>query len=352
MSERGIKLSQRQSEIYQNILTSPEQRGKYATIAYLTKTLPKSKTETLQKNLTEKVSELKRQGLELPKKQQKEVERLTTAPTTRGLNKKIEVLEKKLTPRKAKKKDSKQREIKRVQSERDKIVAAGFKLTSEQTDQLNEMVLKPSKFTLKQIQQLKNNLKGVAGGRTFTPKETKDYLKIYSKLSKKEQSKAGIKNEFNRRRLRDDKGLSNRAFITELKIKSSPKYKTMRKKQFVYNLLTAIEQQGEGLQQDLFKRVKDIYDTQGLDGVVDYFENMQKTNETIFATMFAYDDGITLDIREYYVRKELDLPETKEKSKKLTMNKLMKDMDVSDQQEQRRKYIDEAVKNGLNPSKI
>ena len=137
-----------------------------------------------------------------------------------------------------------------------------------------------------------------------------------------------------------------------MKIKTSPKYREMRKKQFVYNLLTAIERQGDGLQQDLFQRVKDIYHKQGIDGVIKYFENLQHTNQALFATLFAYDDGITLDVREYYVRKELDLPQSKNQADRLTMNDLMLEMDVDDQQEQRRKYIDEAVKNGLNPSKI
>jgi len=57
-----------------------------------------------------------------------------------------------------------------------------------------------------------------------------------------------------------------------------------------------------------------------------------------------------LNIRERTVRDELDLP--KGKNSNLTMDKVARIINTTDQQETRRQYLQQAEKAGLNPNLI
>lgn len=124
----------------------------------------------------------------------------------------------------------------------------------------------------------------------------------------------------------------------------------MREKQFLYNVLTAIESQQGQLQQDLYQRVIEIYEKEGQQGLVKYFESMRITNESLFSALFAYADDIVLNIRERMVRDELDLP--KGKTTNLTMDKVARIINTADQQESRKQFLQQAEKAGLNPNLI
>ena len=122
----------------------------------------------------------------------------------------------------------------------------------------------------------------------------------------------------------------------------------MREKQFLYNILTAIESQQGQLQQDLYQRIIEIYGKEGQQGLVKYFESMRITNESLFSALFAYADDIVLNIRERMVRDELDLP--KGKTTNLTMDKVARIINTADQQESRKQFLQQAEKAGLNPN--
>ena len=371
-NKKGIQLSRRQQQIYKNIFESTEQRGKYATANYLLQNLPTSKTETAQRNLYETVQRLKKSGGKLTPQQQKQYEKITTSTENRGKATAIKFLEENIKqnttkptkyiireqpkPRQRnvsretfpKKKQLKSTAIGNLKRKRTQMTKAGFEIN--QAEKINDILLNPSNYTVAEIQQVTKKLTGTAGGREFTPEETTDYLNIYNRMNKRGKEKSGINSAFNRKRLKEDKSLSNKAFIEEMRIKSSSKYKDMREKQFLYNILTAIESQQGQLQQDLYRRVIEIYEQQGQEGVVEYFEKMQKTNESLFSALFAYADDIVLNIRERMVRDELDLP--KGKTSNLTMDKVARIINTADQQETRRQYLQQAEKAGLNPNLI
>ena len=371
-NKKGIQLSRRQQQIYKNIFESTEQRGKYATANYLLQNLPTSKTETAQRNLYETVQRLKKSGGKLTPQQQKQYEKITTSTENRGKATAIKFLEENIKqnttkptkyiireqpkPRQRnvsretfpKKKQLKSTAIGNLKRKRTQMTKAGFEIN--QAEKINDILLNPNNYTVAEIQQVTKKLTGTAGGREFTPEETTDYLNIYNRMNKRGKEKSGINSAFNRKRLKEDKSLSNKAFIEEMRIKSSSKYKDMREKQFLYNILTAIESQQGQLQQDLYRRVIEIYEQQGQEGVVEYFEKMQKTNESLFSALFAYADDIVLNIRERMVRDELDLP--KGKTSNLTMDKVARIINTADQQETRRQYLQQAEKAGLNPNLI
>lgn len=375
-NKKGIQLSKRQQQIYKNIFESAEQRGKYATAKYLLSHIPTSKTETAQQNLYETVQQLKKSGGKLTPQQQKQYEKIISSTEQRGKVTAIKFLEdtikqsaipkpktpttyivraKTVPPKQTKrnvpretKKQSKATAIGNLKRKRTMMTKAGFEIN--QAEKINDILLNPDDYTVAEIQQTTNTLTGTAGGREFTPEETTDYLNIYNRMNKRGKEKSGINSSFNRKRLKEDKSLSNKAFIEEMRIKSSNKYKDMKEKQFLYNILTAIENQQGQLQQDLYHRVIEIYEQQGQEGVVTYFENMRKTNESLFATLFAYADDIVLNIRERMVRDELDLP--KGKSSNLTMDKVARIINTADQQENRKQFLQQAEKAGLNPNLI
>lgn len=371
-NKKGIQLSKRQQQIYKNIFESAEQRGKYATAKYLLSHMPTSKTETAQRNLQETVTRLKRKGQTLTSQQQQKYEKIISSTEQRGKATAIKFLEseikqpktpttytvrakteppkqeKRIVLRETKKKQSKTTAIGNLKRKRTQMTKAGFEIN--QAEKINDILLNPDNYTVAEIQQVTKTLTGTAGGREFTPEETTDYLNIYQRMNKKGKEKSGINSSFNKKRLKEDKSLSNKAFIEEMRIKSSNKYKDMREKQFLYNILTAIEGQQGQLQQDLYQRVIEIYERQGQEGVVKYFENMRKTNESLFATLFAYADDIVLNIRERMVRDELDLP--KGKTSNLTMDKVARIINTADQQESRKQFLQQAEKAGLNPNLI
>jgi len=351
LAEQGIKLSRRQQEIYENLQKSSENRGKYLTADYLLKTLPTTKTETARRNLEETISRAKRQGRNLTPKQQKQYEKILSNPEQRGKATAIKTLEQSIKQNKVSVKQtrtlktkSKTTALANLKRKRTRMLKAGFELN--QVDQINSILLNPENFTVSEIQQVTKSLTGTAAGREFTPEEITEYLNVYQRMNRKGKEKSGLNSEFNKKRLREDKSLSNKAFITEMRIKTSSRYHDMREKQFLYNLLSAIERQEGKLQQDLFQRVIDVYNKQGQKGLVAYFENMQKTNETLFAALFAYGDGINLNIREKAVRDELNLPQGQ--STNLTLDKVAERINTSDQQAERRKFLQQADKAGLN----
>lgn len=369
-NKKGIQLSKRQQQIYKNIFESVEQRGKYATAKYLLSHIPTSKTETAQRNLQETVTRLNRKGQTLTPQQQQKYEKILSSTEQRGKITAIKFLESEIQQPKTpttytvrakteppkqgkrnvtsetKKKQSKTTAIGNLKRKRTQMSKAGFEIN--QAEKINDILLNPDKYTVAEIQQTTKTLMGTAGGREFTPEETTDYLNIYQRMNKKGKEKSGINSSFNRKRLKEDKSLTNKAFIEEMRIKSSNKYKDMREKQFLYNILTAIESQQGQLQQDLYKRVIEIYEQQGQEGVVTYFENMRKTNESLFGALFAYADDIVLNIRERMVRDELDLP--KGKTSNLTMDKVARIINTADQQESRKQFLQQAEKAGLNPN--
>lgn len=368
-NKKGIQLSKRQQQIYKNIFESAEQRGKYAAANYLLSHIPTSKTETAQRNLQETVTRLKRKGQTLTPQQQQKYEKILASTEQRGKATSIKFLESEIKqpktpttytvraktepPRQEKrivsretKKQTKAIAIGNLKRKRTMMTKAGFEIN--QAEKINDILLNPDNYSVAEIQQVTKTLTGTAGGREFTPEETTDYLNIYQRMNKKGKEKSGINSAFNRKRLKEDKSLSNKAFIEEMRIKSSNKYKDMREKQFLYNVLTAIESQQGQLQQDLYQRIIEIYGKEGQQGLVRYFENMRKTNESLFATLFAYADDIVLNIRERMVRDELDLP--KGKASNLTMDKVARIINTADQQESRRQFLQQAEKAGLNPN--
>ena len=369
-NKKGIQLSKRQQQIYKNIFESAEQRGKYAAANYLLSHIPTSKTETAQRNLQETVTRLKRKGQTLTPQQQQKYEKIITNAEQRGKATAIKFLEseikqpktpttytvrakteppkqeKRIVSRETKKKQSKATAIGNLKRKRTRMSKAGFEIN--QAEKINDILLNPENYTVAEIQQVTKTLTGTAGGREFTPEETTDYLNIYQRMNKRGKEKSGINSAFNRKRLKEDKSLSNKAFIEEMRIKSSNKYKDMREKQFLYNILTAIESQQGQLQQDLYQRIIEIYGKEGQQGLVKYFESMRITNESLFSALFAYADDIVLNIRERMVRDELDLP--KGKTTNLTMDKVARIINTADQQESRKQFLQQAEKAGLNPN--
>ena len=351
LANQGINLSRRQQQIYENLRKSTENRGKYQTADYLLKTLPTTRTETARRNLEETIARAKRQGRNLTAKQQKQYEKILTNPEQRGKATAIKTLEEQIKQNKISVKQtrtpktkSKTTALANLKRKRTRMLKAGFELN--QVDQINSILLKPENFTVSEIQQVTKSLTGTAAGREFTPEETTEYLNVYQRMNKKGKDKSGLNSEFNKKRLREDKSLSNKAFIAEMRIKTSSKYKDMREKQFLYNILTAIESQQGQLQQDLYRRVIEIHKKEGQQGLVKYFESMRKTNESLFASLFAYSDDIVLNIRERMVRDELNLP--KGKTSNLTMDKVAEQINTSDQQAERRKFLQQADQAGLN----
>lgn len=370
-NKKGIQLSKRQQQIYKNIFESAEQRGKYAAANYLLSHIPTSKTETAQRNLQETVVRLKRKGQTLTPRQQRKYEKIISSTEQRGKATAIKFLESEIKqpktptaytvraktepPKQPKhivsretKKQTKATAIGNLKRKRTQMTKAGFEIN--QAEKINDILLNPDNYTVAEIQQTTKALTGTAGGREFTPEETTDYLNIYQRMNKRGKEKSGINSAFNRKRLREDKALTNKAFIEEMRIKSSSKYKDMREKQFLYNVLTSIESQQGQLQQDLYQRVIEIYEKEGQQGLVKYFESMRKTNESLFSALFAYADDIVLNIRERMVRDELDLP--KGKNSNLTMDKVARIINTADQQESRKQFLQQAEKAGLNPNLI
>lgn len=371
-NKKEIQLSKRQQQIYKTIFESAEQRGKYAAAKYLLSHIPKSKTETAQRNLQETVTRLKSKGQTLTPQQQRKYEKIISSTEQRGKATAIKFLEseikqpktpttytvrakteppkqdKRIVSRETKKKQSKTTAIGNLKRKRTQMSKAGFEIN--QAEKINDILLNPDNYTVEEIQQATKALTGTAGGREFTPEETTDYLNIYQRMNKKGKEKSGINSAFNRKRLKEDKSLTNKAFIEEMRIKSSNKYKDMREKQFLYNVLTAIESQQGQLQQDLYQRIIEIYEKEGQQGLVKYFESMRITNESLFSALFAYADDITLNIRERMVRDELSLP--KGKTSNLTMDNVARIINTADQQETRRQYLQQAEKAGLNPNLI
>lgn len=357
LAGQGIKLSRRQQEIYENLQKSSENRGKYQTANYLLKTLPTTRTETARRNLEETIAKAKRQGRTLTPKQQQQYEKILSNPEQRGKATAIKTLEQSIKQNKVTVKQtgspkpktkSKTTAIANLKRKRTRMSKAGFEIN--QSDKINTILLNPENFTVSEIQQVTKTLTGTAGGREFTPEETTEYLNVYQRMSRKGKEKSGLNSEFNKKRLREDASLSNKAFIAEMRVKTSSRYKDMRQKQFLYNILTAIESQNGQLQQDLYQRVIEIYEQRGQEGVVEYFEKMQKTNESLFSALFAYSDDIVLNIRERMVRDELDLP--KGETKNLTMDKVARIINTSDQQAERRRFLQQAEKAGLNLNTI
>lgn len=372
-NKKGIQLSKRQQQIYKNIFESAEQRGKYAAAKYLLSHIPTSKTETAQRNLQETVTRLKRKGQTLTPQQQQKYEKIISSTEKRGKTTAIKFLEdsiKQSTTPKPKtptahtvrtkteppkhivsretKKQTKATAIGNLKRKRTQMTKAGFQIN--QAEKINDILLNPDNYTIAEIQQVTKTLTGTAGGREFTPEETTDYLNIYNRMNKKGKEKSGINSAFNRKRLKEDKSLTNKAFIEEMRIKSSNKYKDMREKQFLYNILIAIENQQGQLQQDLFQKVIEIYGKEGQQGLVRYFETMRQTNESLFAALFKYLDDILLNVRERAVREELHMPVGK--TKNLTFEKVAKAINVSDQQQSRKQFLQQAEKAGLNPNLI
>ena len=368
-NKKGIQLSKRQQQIYKNIFESAEQRGKYAAANYLLSHIPTSKTETAQRNLQETVTRLKRKGQTLTPQQQRKYEKIISSTEQRGKATAIKFLESEIKqpktpttytvraktepPKQEKrivsretKKQTKTTAIGNLKRKRTQMTKAGFEIT--QAEKINDILLNPDNYTVAEIQRVTKTLTGTAGGREFTPEETTDYLNIYNRMNKRGKEKSGINSAFNRKRLKEDKSLSNKAFIEEMRIKSSNKYKDMREKQFLYNILTAIESQQGQLQQDLYQRIIEIYGKEGQQGLVKYFESMRITNESLFSALFAYADDIVLNIRERMVRDELDLP--KGKTTNLTMDKVARIINTADQQESRKQFLQQAEKAGLNPN--
>ena len=368
-NKKGIQLSKRQQQIYKNIFESAEQRGKYAAANYLLSHIPTSKTETAQRNLQETVTRLKRKGQTLTPQQQRKYEKIISSTEQRGKATAIKFLESEIKqpktpttytvraktepPKQEKrivsretKKQTKATAIGNLKRKRTQMTKAGFEIN--QAEKINDILLNPENYTVAEIQRVTKTLTGTAGGREFTPEETTDYLNIYQRMNKRGKEKSGINSAFNRKRLKEDKSLSNKAFIEEMRIKSSNKYKDMREKQFLYNILTAIESQQGQLQQDLYQRIIEIYGKEGQQGLVKYFESMRITNESLFSALFAYADDIVLNIRERMVRDELDLP--KGKTTNLTMDKVARIINTADQQESRKQFLQQAEKAGLNPN--
>lgn len=354
-NKKGIQLSKRQQQIYEKLQMSTENRGKYQTANYLLKTLPTTRTETARRNLEETIAKAKRQGRTLTPRQKQQYEKIIANPEQRGKATAIKTLEEQIKQNKVSVKQtrspkpkSKTTALANLKRKRTRMSKAGFEIN--QVDQINSILLNPENFTVSEIQQVTKTLTGTAGGRVFTPEETTEYLNIYQRMNRKGKEKSGLNSEFNKKRLKEDKSLSNKAFIEEMRIKTSSKYKDMREKQFLYNILTAIESQQGQLQQDLYKRVIEIYKKEGQQGLVRYFESMRKTNESLFATLFAYSDDIVLNIRERMVRDELNLP--KGETKNLTMDKVAVIINTADQQETRRQFLQQAEKAGLNLNSI
>ena len=368
-NKKGIQLSKRQQRKYEKIISSTEQRGKYAAANYLLSHIPTSKTETAQRNLQETVTRLKRKGQTLTPQQQRKYEKIISSTEQRGKATAIKFLESEIKqpktpttytvraktepPKQEKrivsretKKQTKTTAIGNLKRKRTQMTKAGFEIT--QAEKINDILLNPDNYTVAEIQRVTKTLTGTAGGREFTPEETTDYLNIYNRMNKRGKEKSGINSAFNRKRLKEDKSLSNKAFIEEMRIKSSNKYKDMREKQFLYNILTAIESQQGQLQQDLYQRIIEIYGKEGQQGLVKYFESMRITNESLFSALFAYADDIVLNIRERMVRDELDLP--KGKTTNLTMDKVARIINTADQQESRKQFLQQAEKAGLNPN--